>query len=189
MKTFICSLLVVIMFACADSRDSFKLLTDADRLMESNTDSALTLLNCIDTAADLREDGRKALYYLLLTQAQYKKYHPATADSMLNFSLEYYKRIGDEEKYARTYYYMGMIAFEQKQYEKSIQLLKDGLKIAEKLDNDELISKYYESMCEINNVAGNYTQALEYLKKFYSYSLKIRNVIYTANVYANGVYL
>ena len=188
-KTFICSLLAVILSACADSSDSFKLLTDADRLMENNTDSALTLLNRIDTATDLREDGRKALYYLLLTQAQYKKYHPATADSMLNFSLEYYKRIGDDEKYARTYYYMGMIAFEQKQYEKSIQLLKDGFKIAGKLDNDELISKYYESMCEINNVAGNYTQALEYLKKFYSYSLKIQNVIYTANVYANMAYI
>ena len=65
---------------------------------------------------------------------------------MLNFSLEYYKRIGNDDKRARTYYYMGMIAFEQEQYEKSIQLLKDGLKVAKELDNDELISKYYESL-------------------------------------------
>lgn len=183
MKTFICSLLAVILSACADSSDSFKLLTDADRLMESNTDSALTLLNRIDTAADLREDGRKALYYLLLTQAQYKKYHPATADSMLNFSLEYYKRIGDDEKRARTYYYMGMIAFEQGLYERSIQLLKDGLKIAEKLDDDELISKYYESLGDVNYKAQYYDLQIEYFKRFLSYSEKMNNYKYIVRAY------
>lgn len=174
-KTFICSLLAVIMFACADSSDSFKLLTDADRLMESNTDSALTLLNRIDTAADLREDGRKALYYLLLTQAQHKCYHPTTADSMLDFSLKHYQAIKDEEKLARTYYYMGIIAYHRKQYEISISQLKSGLKVANKLDNDELKSKYYESLCEINEDCGYWDLSLLYGKELLAHALKMRD--------------
>ncbi len=174
-KTFICSLLTIIMFACADSRDSFKLLTDADRLMESNPDSALTLLNRIDTAADLREDGRKALYYLLLTQAQYKCYYPTTADSMLDFSLKHYQAIGDKEKLARTYYYMGIIAYDRKQYETSIPQLKAGLEVAKNLNNDELISKYYESLCEINEDCGYWDLSLLYGKKLLANALKMRD--------------
>lgn len=183
MRTFICSFLAVIMFACADCSDSFKLLTDADRLMESNIDSALTLLNRIDTAADLREDGRKALYYLLLTQAQYKKYRPVTADSMLNFSLEYYKRIGDDEKLARTYYYMGMIAYDRKQYETSIPQLKEGLGVAKNLNNDELISKYYESLCNVNIENQDLDTGLKYARLFLELSQKMNNYEYIIRGY------
>ncbi len=76
-----------------------------------------------------------------------------------------------------------MIAFEQKQYEKSIQLLKDGLKVAKELDNDELISKYYESLGDVNYKAQYYDLQIEYFKRFLYYSEKMNNYGYIVRAY------
>ena len=180
---FIYIFLILIISACVDKQYSEQLLIDADQLMESNPDSALKLLNNIDTVADLREDSQKALFYLLLTQAQYKCYLSTTADSMLNFCIEHYTKSADDEKLSRTYYYMVMIAFERKQYEKSIPLLKKGQSLAEKLGDDELISKYYESMCNVNFEAHYWENALKYAKMFLRLSQKMNNNEYIARGY------
>ncbi len=84
-------------------------LTAADSLLDVAPDSALALVEALDSAA-LATPGDRAYRDLLLTQARYKCYITATTDSAINRALAYYRAHGDErEKLTRTYIYKGAV--------------------------------------------------------------------------------
>lgn len=170
---------VVIAFsACVGERDVRRALANADKLMEGHPDSALLLISTIDTANDLRDDELRALYYLLLTQAQYKCFSPTPLEDSLEFSLAYFRQSGNDEKTARACYYRAMTLYDHGRYNDAIPLLKEGVLLAEKLGDDELISKFYDTMGDINGEAGDYWQMLKYKKMFLAHSVKMQNIDY-----------
>ena len=84
-------------------------LVRADSLMDAAPDSALALLLTIDSS---RLDGRanQAYYALLLTQARYKCYIPATGDSLINIAVDYYDHwYRDRNKRTRSLLYLGCV--------------------------------------------------------------------------------
>lgn len=84
-------------------------LTAADSLLATAPDSALALVEALDSAA-LATPGDRAYRDLLLTQARYKCYITATTDSAINRALAYYRAHGDErEKLTRAYIYKGAV--------------------------------------------------------------------------------
>ena len=74
-------------------------LTAADSLIHDHADSALTMLEAL-TPSDLATEGDRAYHDLLLTQARYKCYRPATSDSAINRALAYYP---DDKQLLRLY--------------------------------------------------------------------------------------
>lgn len=177
--------LIISLTACTAGPHTQQMLDNADRIMESHPDSALNLLEKIDTVTNLHSNGERALYYLLLTQAQYKCYKPTTVDSLLDFSLEYYSNSSDKEKLARTYYYKASIAYDRKQYKESIPLFKKGLDLAEEAGDDELLSKYYENLWDANCEANDYAKSIVYAKKFLNRSIKMQRKDYIARCYSH----
>ena len=84
-------------------------LTAADSLMATAPDSALALVEALDSAA-LATPGDRAYRDLLVTQARYKCYITATSDSDINRALAYYRAHSDEqEKLTRAYIYKGAV--------------------------------------------------------------------------------
>ena len=84
-------------------------LTAADSLMAVAPDSALALVEALDSAA-LATPGDRAYRDLLVTQARYKCYITATSDSDINRALAYYRAHSDEqEKLTRAYIYKGAV--------------------------------------------------------------------------------
>ena len=84
-------------------------LTAADSLIHDHADSALTMLEAL-TPSDLATEGDRAYHDLLLTQARYKCYRPATTDSTINRALAYYRAHPNErEKLTRAYIYKGTV--------------------------------------------------------------------------------
>ena len=84
-------------------------LTAVDSLMRNHPDSALAMLEALPTDSLATEHDR-AYRDLLLTQARYKAYIPATTDSDINRALAYYKRHPKEqEKLTRAYIYKGAV--------------------------------------------------------------------------------
>ncbi len=84
-------------------------LTAADSLMRSNPDSALALVEGVSHDSLIRE-GDRAYRDLLLTQARYRCYIPATSDSDINHALSYYRaHSGEREKLTRAYIYKGAV--------------------------------------------------------------------------------
>lgn len=102
-------------------------LTAADSLMKQNVDSALTLLEAINPGS-LGNEADRAYHALLLTEAQYKCYIPATGDSAINRALDYYEQHGQErEKLTRAYIFKGAVMEELGENREAMQHYKKAL--------------------------------------------------------------
>lgn len=83
--------LVPVFVSCSKSMSQYdKEISQAEKLMESYPDSALTLLEAIDPA-ELTVDSVKAKYYYVLASAHDRQSHVALSDSMISFSNDYYR--------------------------------------------------------------------------------------------------
>ena len=99
-------------------------LTAADNLLKQDMDSTLTLLEAINLGS-LGNEADRAYHALLLTEARYRCYIPATSDSLINVALDYYERHGEErEKLTRAYIYKGAVIEELGQYREAMQYYK-----------------------------------------------------------------
>lgn len=102
-------------------------LTAADSLLKLDVDSALTLLEAINPGS-LGNEADRAYHALLLTEARYRCYIPATSDSLINLALDYYERHGEErEKLTRAYIYKGAVMEELGENREAMQHYKRAL--------------------------------------------------------------
>lgn len=82
---------VLMLGACAGPSGRYaRTLSDAERIVHSNPDSALSLIDAIEPS-ELGDDSLKAKCYYLITQAHRNQNRPALADSLISFSYNYYK--------------------------------------------------------------------------------------------------
>ena len=96
--------------ACTDSynRHADKMMARAESLMDEHPDSAMNLLDSIDSKL-LRGERRHALHGLLSTQARDKNYIDQTSDSIMAPVTEYFDRTGDRYHRMLAHYYMAKI--------------------------------------------------------------------------------
>ena len=88
---------LVEIWSCSGQQNYDNRLTAADSLIKLDVDSALTLLEAINPAS-LGSEADQAYHALLLTEARYKCYIPATSDSAVNLALDYYEQHGREQE-------------------------------------------------------------------------------------------
>ena len=102
-------MLLTIVTGCGGAHRYDTHLVQADSLMWTDADSALTTLTAIDS---LMGEGNLAYRDLLLTQARYKCYADITAgdDSAITRAMDYYRaHSGEREKLTRAYLYKGAV--------------------------------------------------------------------------------
>ncbi len=120
-RTLLTILLIVavIVASCSGAADrrADVVLADAEALMESRPDSALTLLRTIapDSITGAR---RKALHALLLSQAFDKNWIDLTSDSIIAPAVEYFDRNGAADLHHRAlaHYYAGRVHYNAANY-------------------------------------------------------------------------
>ena len=103
------AVLVTVVAGCGGMRRHDARLTAADSLMQSDPDSALAIVEgvCRDSLAS---EGDRAYRDLLLTQARYRCYIPATSDSDISRALAWYRvHDGEREKLTRALIYKGAV--------------------------------------------------------------------------------
>ena len=106
----------------------------ADSVMHQHPDSALRMLTGLDIH-NLKHQADIAYYSLLLTQARYRCYVPATSDSTINVALDYYEKHKDEnEKLTRSYIYKGAVMEELDEPERAMNYYKRAISSASKDD-------------------------------------------------------
>ena len=96
--------------SCHRTSEAEARLIAIDSLIPAAPDSALALLEAIDTTS-LRGEMR-AYHALLTAQALYKAYIPATSDSLINRAWDYYKDHGSYDRRIRAMLYKGTTAEE-----------------------------------------------------------------------------
>lgn len=100
-------LMLILAFSCNSSSPTDEALSRAEYIMDERPDSALALLNTIDSS-QLSNDARKARFWLLHAQAMDKNYLSIVNDSMLDFALKYYTKQKDNKKIILSTYYKGI---------------------------------------------------------------------------------
>lgn len=125
---FMVALLVVcIICSCRNSSDPR--LVEIDTLMESNPDSALTLLKDY-TLTPNSSSSDSAYFALLLTQARYKTFIDETDDSLISVAVDWFERHKDTEKATRALFLQGMVRLNAQRFGDAAVSFSKGLDIA-----------------------------------------------------------
>lgn len=124
----ILSAIVILVGGCdRRGREIDHTLDLADALMTDRPDSALTLVQSIDTTG--LSQARIARYALLLTQAQDKNYIFPEGDALIRKAVEYYCGMDNEEEIAVLYYY-GNILYNNQTYNEALPVLAKTYEMA-----------------------------------------------------------
>ena len=106
---------LLFLMGCNDNKHITESLHRAEALMNENPDSAWTLLNTV-SLDEMEQNRTRALYALLYTQAQDKKYIDETDDSLISIAVDYYCDTDDIRHKFLSFYYKGRVYTNAKDY-------------------------------------------------------------------------
>lgn len=154
--------------SCSSPSVKNQLLLCADSLMETYSDSALSILESITYPQKMPRADR-ALYALLLTQARHKNYIALEDDSLIKTAVDYY---GDKKKSlraAKAHYYWGAIYSEKGYASFAVEEYLTAIRLMPV--RNEFLAMIYDNLAEcyeedrLYNVAiENYRAAYQILK-------------------------
>ena len=133
MKRIFYILLALILTSCT-TNNVHKTLKDIETYIAERPDSALAVIEDIDTT-DLTTKGLRAHHALLHAMALDKNYIDVTDDSLALKAVNYYQKRGPRKNYARALYYLALSNFRNNEHEESMYYLLKAEKIAEKHDS------------------------------------------------------
>lgn len=152
--------------SCTESY-SLKQLQNAEDIMDSAPDSALTILSRLDTT-ELNSDKERAIYCLLETRAKNKMYIDQTDDTKIKFSIRYFDSHNDYDKAFWSHFYRSVINLETKNYITAITEADIALKLAMKTQNSYHCAKTEENIADIYSAVFNYPEAIVHRKRAYN---------------------
>lgn len=180
------SLLWVLLLAvagCSRLQDCHSVLAAADSMMEVRPDSAYALLSQVADEAGKGDEGTRAYFTLLYTQASYKLYKPVPSDIVIRQAVNYYERLGNKSLLCRAYYYRAMTLYERNCHEQALVLLRKGEQLAAELHDVLQLSKYHESLCMVNNNARCNELMLKYAKLSLDDALQLQDTAAVTRAY------
>jgi tetratricopeptide (TPR) repeat protein len=117
-------------------------LTQIDSLLQKKDYAeAVKEISVIDPAS--LDEGERALYALLLTEAEYKNYDPITSDALINQAVRYYQGSNDREKATRSLLYQGCVYEVLGEPEKAVDSYN---KADESADRRDIANKAYAKL-------------------------------------------
>ena len=157
-------------------------LTRAESLMESRPDSALAILEGINTS-DLVRKKDKAAFALSMSMALDKNYIDVTDDSLISRAVSYYGRKGSPDQKLKSCYYMGVIASNRQDDESAMEwYVKAEDNVARCRDN-AAVGRHYKAKMVLYQNSYDFENAIaqaESAAKYYladNDSLRYYNVI------------
>ena len=136
----------------------------AEKIMSQHPDSVLTLLSTIQDVNDLSEKDR-AMYYLLLTEAQNKTYVKPTSDSLITIAVEFFDKTEDWERKAKAWYYRGRINQDLGDALHAQDYYLKALQDESKVEDHALLGRIYNSIGMLYTYQNVYEKALPYQRK------------------------
>lgn len=161
---------VLSFISCSQRHHSNAVLVQADSLMEEHPDSALHILEGIESQ-QLTMQADRAYYALLVTQARDKNYIVQTDDSLIRMAVQYYDAIGYVQMQAKAYYHWGGVLRDKRNYSHALNIYINAVLYAKNSDTQKLLSLIY------NNIGNIYYQENQYHKADSIYQLMEQQAI------------
>lgn len=112
-------LLMSFLLVSCDNRQTKSLLQDVETYIQERPDSALRVLRKVDSLT-LNTKALRARYSLLFAMALDKNYIDTTALSILEPTVAYYEKFGSPKDKMLSYYYLGRIYSNRKDYPNAV---------------------------------------------------------------------
>lgn len=168
---YLSTLFIILLFAACGHDSIPTQMQVAEAIMQERPDSALLLLDSIDTAT-LTTDEQRALYALLLTQARDKNYFLETDDSLISTAVDYYTRQGNKNREQLARYYKGEILLQNGEYGKAVTEALKSLEIAKKNKDWFEIGRCHQIIADAYHSTFNSPQAIIHRDSAYINFLK-----------------
>ena len=139
-------------------------LSEAEMLMAEHPDSSLALLEAVNPS-ELRSESSRALYGLLLTQAQFKNYIDVDNDSLIAPSVNYYESSGNDHYKMLSQYYLGEVYHKAKDYSKALPILIQSYALADDLQDHFWMGMIAWSISDIYNSSYCKAEEIEFAEK------------------------
>lgn len=162
------------MYSCSFMPNEIK---TAERIMETNPDSALHILQHMRTDKTMLSSADRALYGLLLFQALDKSNKPLKPDSVINFSVNYYQDINDKPHLAKSYYYKAHQYKKAQRFDDATLLYLKALDLVQNNKDYDLLGKIYSDMGDICAFQKDYNESLRKYQKAKEYFIKASDTI------------
>lgn len=130
----VCAAAVVLLSCSKADLETERTLEDVASFIEERPDSALTILDTMDSFS-LTTSALKARHSLLLAMARDKNYIDDTTDSIIAPAVSWYRRHGSADEKLLMNYYRGRIAMNAGDYETAMRWFADGSRFSEKARN------------------------------------------------------
>lgn len=121
------------------------ILSDVERCIDIRPDSALVVLQAIDTAK-LSTEGIRAYYSLLHAIALDKNWIDTTDISVVMPAVEYYVHHGKKVDYSKALYYLGCIQYNGHNYSDAIVSFTKAKEYAEGCEDNRYKSLIFQAM-------------------------------------------
>lgn len=141
-------------------------LMQVESYIYDRPDSALAVLEAMDSKT-LCSDRAKAKYALLYSMALDKNYIDSDNDSLINVAVRYYDKHGTSEEKMKSYYYLGRIYSNAKNYDEAIICFHESLDASGQTPDYYFLELIYSAMSDVNSWNYNARQALIHAQKAY----------------------
>ena len=179
MKQFLTILLLsLIGFTACRHHTTYPLaMQQAEQLMSTRPDSALTLLQGMaDTLATLPEETR--MYHQLLTiQAKDKLYITHTSDSLINRIVSFYEEYGNSDRLMMAYFYQGSTYRDMNDAPRALKAFHQAIDAGKETRNLILLGQAYGQMGTLFTYQHLYNEALESNQKAFQYYNTLKDSI------------
>ena len=139
-------------------------LDTADSLMERRPDSALVLLQQVDTSC-LTSRHTRARYAMLMSMALDKNYIDLKDFHVLQPAIDYYENHGTPTEQLRTFYYQGRIYDNVGDMSKALQTYMKALERGKDSEDTLTKARAYFAQLNPNSKLKNFDNAIEVGKK------------------------
>jgi len=185
MRTLLLYIAVLFLFVCCDAPKS-KMRAQLEFIdsltYRENYGLADKKLDSVNEA-ELSDNEDRALYYLLRLQTDFTIREESDFDSLIDFSIAYYKQSGDYGRLARSYYYKGVTLFFEGKIKDALYLVKESESAEKKANIPWLRYFIYSNMTYINSELGADNTAFEYAMKSLRHALENNNTKWLCSAY------
>lgn len=149
--------------SCQQSTTYPPAMRQAESLMEIYPDSADCLLqDLMDSISSYSEETQR-YYQLLRIQANDKLYITHRSDSLINLIVDFYEKLGDEEKLMKAYYYQGSVYRDMNDAPKALKSFQQAIDL--NCPDYDLQARTYSQMGNLFAYQGLYEEAMDVHKK------------------------
>ena len=158
-------LFVLLLSSCSwnSCRDVKHTLSCADEVMWTHPDSALAILESVDTL-DFRTKSLRARYSLLYTMALDRNDIFSTDLSVITPAVRYYERRGTDDEKMKTFYYLGTVQHNAGDLQSAIASYIRAKEYSYTSNNLIFKGLISSTIADVYNQNNNYTESLSYAK-------------------------